>query len=225
MRRRSAPIWAGIGSCPTARWCRRPNARGKPGRFWRRRCFRGGVRPTGPLVAPILIGRFFDFRFFSFVFFAQSEIRIFPIAQDAEAFELGALEVDVFLGVSFAGAADGGGIGRGVAGLAHFLGDFEFDGQAVAIPAGNVGRTFAGERVKTDDDVLEDFVKGGADVDVAVREGRAVVKNEFGRGGAALLDAITLLSIVDPTDTVDEAVRTGACALAEAAADLFDLVG
>jgi predicted ATP-grasp superfamily ATP-dependent carboligase len=32
-------------------------------------------------------------------------------------------------------------------------------------------------------------------------------------------------SIVDPTDTVDDAVRTGACALAEAAADLFDLVG
>ena len=92
--------------------------------------------------------------------------------------------INVFAGVSFAGFADGGGIGAGVAGLAHFLRDFELNRQPVAIPAGNVGRAFAAQGLILDDDVLENLVQRGADVDVAVGERRAVVQDEFLRARA-----------------------------------------
>ena len=58
--------------------------------------------------------------------------------------------------------------------LAEFLLDLQLDGQAVTIPAGNIGRIEAGQRLRLDDDVLEDLVDGMSDVDVAVRVGRTV---------------------------------------------------
>ena len=60
-------------------------------------------------------------QFVGLVFLVQREIGIFPIAEHAEAFELRALEINVFAGVGFAGFADGRGIGGRVAGLAHIL--------------------------------------------------------------------------------------------------------
>ena len=51
-------------------------------------------------------------QFVGLVFLVQREIRIFPIAEHAEAFELRALDIDVFARVGFAGFADGRGIGR-----------------------------------------------------------------------------------------------------------------
>ena len=120
-------------------------------------------------------------QFVGLVFLVQREIGIFPIAQHAEAFELRALDINVFAGVGFAGLADGGGIGARVAGLAHFLGNLEFDGQTVAIPAGNVRRAEAAQGLVFDDDVLENLVQRGADVDIAVGKGRAVVQDEFFR--------------------------------------------
>jgi hypothetical protein len=133
--------------------------------------------------------------FLGFVFLcSERQIRIFPIAEHAEAAKLRALEVDVFVRVFLASAADGRGVAGGVAGFAHFLGHFEFDRQAVAIPAGHVRRVSARERVEADDDVFENFVEGVADVHVAVRERRPIVQNEFGRAGAALLDALIELA-------------------------------
>ena len=79
------------------------------------------------------------------VFLVEREVGVLPVAEDAEAFELGALEVDVFAGVGIAGGADGSGVARGVAGLAHVLRDLELDGQAVAVPAGDVGGVEAAE--------------------------------------------------------------------------------
>ncbi len=81
-------------------------------------------------------------------------------------------------------AASEGGIAR----LAHVLGDLEFDRQAVAIPARDVGRAEAAQGLVLDDDVLENLVQGGADVHVAVGEGRAVVQDELLRAGALGLD-------------------------------------
>src|SRR6266446_3675251 len=45
-------------------------------------------------------------QFVCFVFFVQREVGIVPIAEDTQAFELFALEVDVFAGISLAGFAD-----------------------------------------------------------------------------------------------------------------------
>src|SRR5439155_20017942 len=49
-------------------------------------------------------------QFVRFVFFVQREVGIIPIAQDTESFELLALKVDVFTGISFAGSADCDGV-------------------------------------------------------------------------------------------------------------------
>ena len=54
----------------------------------------------------------------------------------------------------------------------------------MGIPAGHVGGVVAGHVLVLNDDVLEDLVQGGADVDVAVGVRRAVVEDE---GGLALV--------------------------------------
>ena len=48
-------------------------------------------------------------QFVGLVFLVQREIRIFPIAKDAQPFELRALEINEFAGVGVAGFANGGG--------------------------------------------------------------------------------------------------------------------
>jgi hypothetical protein len=63
--------------------------------------------------------------------------------------------------------------------LAVLLLDLPFDRQAVAVPAGHVGRVLAQQRLGADDHVLQHLVQRMADVDVAVGVGRAVVEDEF----------------------------------------------
>ena len=171
-----------------------------------------GDAPINRLFAAIDKALFHDVReqaqFVGFVFLVEREIRIVPIAKDAEPFELHALDINELAGVGVAGVADGGGgdapvtdctgrrrrrlhflrRGRRSHGLAHFLRDFEFNRQAVAVPAGNVRRAETAQSLIFDDDVLENLVQRGADVDVAVGERRAVVQDEFLRAGALLLN-------------------------------------
>jgi hypothetical protein len=59
----------------------------------------------------------------------------------------------------------------------------------VAIPARHVGHIEAAQGFVFENRVLEDLVQRGADVDVAVGEGRAVVEDEFLPAGARLADA------------------------------------
>ncbi len=68
---------------------------------------------------------------------------------------------------------------------AEFLVDFEFDGQAMAIPARDVGRIEAGHGLGLDDEVLDDFVERGAEVDVAIGVRRAVVEDVARASGAS----------------------------------------
>ena len=126
--------------------------------------------------------------FVRLVFLAERDVRIFPVAKHAEALELRALDVEILERIRLARLANRGGVGAGVAGLAHLLRDLEFDGQTVAIPARDVGRVFAADRLMLDDDVLEDLVQRGADMDVAIGERRAVVQDEFLLAGAGFLN-------------------------------------
>ena len=68
--------------------------------------------------------------------------------------------------------------------------DVDFDGQAVAVPAGDESGVEAGHVFGADDEVLEDFVERGAGVDLAVGVGRAVVVDEEWRVGACLAELL-----------------------------------
>ena len=110
----------------------------------------------------------------------QRQVRVGPIAQDAESLELLPLQIDVLAGIGVAGRPDGGRVGFGFALGAQLLGHFRLDGQTVAVPAGDVRGLESAQRLRLQDQILEDLVQGGADVDVAVGEGRAVVQHESG---------------------------------------------
>ena len=106
-----------------------------------------------------------------------------PAAEDAHADELGALEVEVLLGVLAAGAADGHGVHFELF-AAELLVNLDFDGEAVAVPAGDVGGVESGHGLGFDDEVLEGFIEGVAEVDGSVGVGRAVVEDVAGGAGS-----------------------------------------
>ncbi len=101
-------------------------------------------------------------------------VGMIPVTEHAEADEILLLPLDLLLRVGAAERARL--VGRQV--LAVGLFDLVLDGQAVAVPARDVGRIEAGQGLGADDDVLEDLVHRMADVDVAVGIGRAVVQHE-----------------------------------------------
>ncbi len=101
-------------------------------------------------------------------------VRMVPVAEHADALEVGHLLRDLLGGVGAAlrlhlvarqAAAEG-------------LLDLVLDRQAVAVPARGVARVEAGELARLDDHVLQDLVGGVADVQLAVRVRRAVVQHE-----------------------------------------------
>ena len=57
----------------------------------------------------------------------------------------------------------------------------QLDREAMAVVARNVRRVEPGHRARLDDEILEDLVERGAEVDLAVRVRRAVVQHEFRR--------------------------------------------
>ncbi len=118
-------------------------------------------------------------QFVGLVFLVEREVRMVPIAEYAEAFELCALEIDVFARVGVTGGTNGRGIGGSVAGLAQLLRDLELNRQPVAVPARHVRRAEAAQRFVLHHDVLENLVQRGADVNITVGEGRAVVQDEL----------------------------------------------
>ena len=113
-----------------------------------------------------------------------------PVAIDAEALQLLALDVDPVLGI---GAAFGAELDRIDIVLVELLLavlflDLPLDGEAVAIPAGDVRRILAEQRLGANDHVLEDVVERVADVDVAIGIGRAIVEDELRRAGAGFTE-------------------------------------
>lgn len=66
---------------------------------------------------------------------------------------------------------------------AKLLLDFVFDGQAVAVPTGDIGRTLTAQAMPAQKNVLECFVDHMPDVNIAVGKGRAIMQNpEWGIG-------------------------------------------
>ena len=105
----------------------------------------------------------------------EGHVRIFPLAQNAQAHELAALDIQIVQGKFLADFAQ---LDRAdVACDARFLSGLELDRQAVGVPAGNVRRLIAAHIFLADDEVLEHLVERGAQMDVAVGVRGAVVQN------------------------------------------------
>ncbi|MCY1405763.1 hypothetical protein D9M71_210090 [compost metagenome] len=102
-------------------------------------------------------------------------VGVAPVAQHAQADEVGLLALDLLGGV---GTAQLAGLVRGQV-LAMGGLDLVLDRQAVAVPARHVGGVVAGQGLGTDDDVLEDLVDRVTDVNAAVGVGRAIVQDEL----------------------------------------------
>ena len=116
----------------------------------------------------------------------HGEIRLFPIRADAQPLQLFALHVHPMLGI---GAAFGAEFHRRhivLVQLFRAIGFFHlpFDGQAVAIPTGDIGRILAQQRLRAHHRILQDMVERVADVHVAVGIGRAIMENELRPPGA-----------------------------------------
>jgi len=165
-----------------------------------------GVRAVGPLDRLLrLIDRAVlhqlgeDAQDLGLVAGSHGEVGILPIAEDPEAAERAALDVDPALGEFRAAAADLGGLQSG--GLLDHL---ELDRQPVAVPAGDERRLEAGHRLGLHHQVLEHLVERGAHVDVAVGEGRAVVEDEGRRllGAAALDDFLVKPGLLPNRETL-----------------------
>ena len=109
-------------------------------------------------------------------------VRMIPVADHAQALEVGALQVDLRQRVLAAFLAEGGRIELDPD-LAVLLLHRQLDRQAVAVPARHIGRIHAVERSRLDDDVLEDLVDRVAQVDRAVGVGRSVVQHETRSAG------------------------------------------
>src|SRR3546814_19119004 len=103
----------------------------------------------------------------------EAAVRVFPVANHAQALEVLALDVDLRIGVLAALLPEFDRIELHPD-LAVFFLDRDLDRQAVAVPARDVGRVEAGQVLRLDDDVLEDLVDRVAEVEIgraSCREG------------------------------------------------------
>ncbi len=120
-----------------------------------------------------------------------------PVAEHAEANEIPLLPLDLFGRIGTAKIARL--VGRQT--LAMRLLDLVLNRQAVAVPARHIGRIETRQRLRADDDVLENLVDCVPDVDIAVGIGRTVVQDEARaarRCSADLFVQLALLPLLHP---------------------------
>src|SRR5439155_23825401 len=101
------------------------------------------------------------------------QIRMIPIAKNAQSLELLALDIDEFSRKRFGFFAD---FQRRKS--ARLLYHFVFDRKAVTVPARDVRRTFAQHSLRFHYEILEDFVERSAHVHIAISKGRPIMENK-----------------------------------------------
>ena len=103
-----------------------------------------------------------------------------PVAHDTKTLEAAHLLLDEVLSELLAGLPE---LRHGQILVQLLLGglDGTLNGQTVVVPAGDVGGVVAHHGVGADDEVLQGLIQGVTHVDIAVGEGRAVVKHEPGQ--------------------------------------------
>src|ERR1035438_90044 len=115
----------------------------------------------------------------SFVVAGHGFVWLVPTAETTDSLKLRGLQVNEFLRVGATGFEHSRG-GHLKLLAAQLLIHFDFDGQAVAVEAGDVGCVEAGHGLRLDNKVLEAMVERMAKMHGAVCVGRAVMENVGG---------------------------------------------
>ena len=114
----------------------------------------------------------------------EGQIGVVPVAQYAQAAELLPLDIDPLHRLGMAKRADLGVAHRGCL-AAEVFDNLVLDGQAVTVPARNIGAVETPHGQRPHDEILEHLVQGRPHVDLAVGIGRPVMQNlasPFGPG-------------------------------------------
>ena len=112
---------------------------------------------------------------------AHRQIRVVPVADDAEPLELLLLYLDPArreIAAFLAELRQRHAVLRLLLGAVFFLDD-PLDRQAVAVPARHIRRVLAGHLLRPVDDILQDLVQRVPEMEVAVRIRRPVMQHEF----------------------------------------------
>src|SRR5882724_511519 len=124
----------------------------------------------------------------SLVFMAHREIGIVPLTENAEALEIFLVLLDVARGelpAEFAKLSR-----RNFSFPAKLFFYLRFDGQAVAVPPGYVRRVMPCHAPGPDNQIFENFVEAGAEVDFPGGVGRAVMQDKERLAFASFEDAL-----------------------------------
>ena len=132
---------------------------------------------------------------------AHRQVRRAPVPEDAQPLEAGALYVHVALGVPPALPAYVGDAHLALA-LPQLTVHAELDRQPVTVPARHVRGVATGHRTGPDDEVLQDLVERGADVDLAVGVWGPVVKHVARSAAAPLADPAVQIHLLPTGDRV-----------------------
>ncbi len=141
------------------------------------------------------LAKYFDDR--GLILAAHCQVRLVPVSQSAEAFELFLLDINPLRGVIAARQAHLEYRGRDafLAEIARYL---VLDRKSVVVPSGNVGRPVAPHRLVADNEVFQQLIQSVADVNVAVGVGRPIVQDKQtpgGRSGYQLVVDISLFPL------------------------------
>ena len=123
------------------------------------------------------------------VFEVHRQVRMVPIAEDPEALELGRHDADEALRIGAAGPAE---VRHAHLPLlrAELAVHLQLDGQPVTVITGHVRGVESSHRARLDDEVLQDLVERGAEVDLAVCVRRSVVEYELRSPGPGLANTV-----------------------------------
>jgi len=111
-----------------------------------------------------------------FIVIGHGQVRIIPLAEHPQPFELVALNIDEAFGVGAAVTPDLDQRQGRLAGT-QFAIHLMLDGQPMTVPARHVDRIKPAHLAALDDHVLENLIESRTQVDVAVGIGRTVMKD------------------------------------------------
>ena len=113
-----------------------------------------------------------------FKFEVHGQVRVFPVTQNHQAFEIVALTINLLSRVFTTMLAELAGADL-LTDFANLSFNLQFDRQTMAVPTRNIRRIFTAQRLGLDDDVFQNLVNCVTDVNIAVRVRRAIMQNKF----------------------------------------------